>query len=248
MTLYRWANRPSSTTGSDYLIQNLDDFRFLDAAGNPIPMTAPYRKYRGAMFVLTKAMSHNWQGQISYVWSKTKGNINNTGRSGFGGSGFENPNNSIVNTEGYLSNDRTHELKVMLGYTIPIVDVQVSGFVRAISGGNYTSVPSTTVSSRTLNWFSSLRPNLEPLGSHRYPMRKTVDFRLEKLLRFGPNRISVFMDAGNLFNASVVTGRQTRYPNRTISLAGGGSAVVLYDSPTAVLAPRQIMFGGRWTF
>ena len=51
------------------------------------------------------------------------------------------------------------------------------------------------------------------------------------------------MDAGNLFNASTVTGRQTRYPNRTIS-----GNVVLYDGPTTVIGARQISFGGRWSF
>jgi len=248
LTLYKWANRPASTTGSDYLIQNIDNFQFLDASGNPIAATAPYRSYRGAMFVLTKTMSHNWQGQFSYVWSHTTGNINNGGRSGFGGTGYENPVNAIVNTSGDVSNDFTHELKVMLGYTVPKVDLSINTYIRAVSGGTYTPVPSSTVSSRTLNWFSSLRPYLEPLGSYRYPMLETMDLRIEKAFRYGPHRISAWIDFGNLFNASTVTGVQTRYPNRTIAVVGGPSAVVLYDSPTIVTTPRQIMIGGRWTF
>ena len=174
MTLYRWANRPADTTGSDYLIQNLDGYRFYDANNNPIPGATPYRKYKGAMFVLTKTLSNNWQGQFSYVWSETKGNINNAGRSGFGGTGWENPTVALVNTDGLLSNDRTHEFKVMAGYNIPKIDVGINAFIRSISGGTYTPVPSSTVSSRTLNWFSSLRPNLEPLGTYRYP---TLDHR-----------------------------------------------------------------------
>ncbi len=247
ITLYRWANRPDELTGGDFLMQNLDDFRFLDQDGRPIDHPAPYRRYRGAMFVLTKALSHNWQAQVSYVWSRTKGNINNGGRSGFGGSGWENPVNSIVNTDGFMSLDRTHEIKVMTGYTIPRVNASLNAYVRSISGSTYTPVPSATVSSRTLNWTSSLRPYLEPLGSHRYPTLTTVDLRVEKSFRLGGGRISAWGDFGNLFNVSTVTGRQTRYPNRTITTPSG-SWVVLYDSPTAVTLPRQIMIGARWTF
>lgn len=250
-TLYRWANRPDSTVGSDYLIQNLDNFKFLDANGNPLGMTEPYRKYRAAMFVLTKTLSHNWQGQFSYVWSKATGNINNAGRSGFGGSGYENPVNSIVNTDGYLSNDFTHELKVMAGYTIPKLDIALNAYARSVSGGTYTPVSSSAVSSRTLNWFGSIRPNLEPLGSYRLPTLRTMDFRVEKDFRFGGNKLSAWIDFGNLFNASTVTGVQARYPNRSIAVVtptSQSSAVVLYDSPTSVTTPRQIMIGAHWVF
>ena len=243
MTLYRWANRPGETTGNDYLIQNLDGYRFFDASNNPIPGATPYRKYTGAMFVLTKTLSSNWQGQFSYVWSETKGNINNAGRSGFGGTGWENPTVALVNTDGLLTNDRTHEFKVMAGYNIPKIDVGLNAYIRSVSGGTYTSVPSSSVSASTLNWFSSLRPNLEPLGTHRYPTQSIVDLRVDKSFRVGANRFMIWMDAGNLFNSSTVTGRQTRYPSRTIS-----GNVVLYDGPTTIIGARQFSFGGRWSF
>jgi hypothetical protein len=66
---------------------------------------------------------------------------------------------------------------------------------------------------------------------------------VDKTFRAGANRFAIWMDAGNLFNASTVTGRQTRYPSRTIS-----GNVVLYDGPTTVIGARQISFGGRWSF
>jgi hypothetical protein len=243
MTLYSWANRPAETTGQDYLIQNLDGYRFYNASNNPIPGSTPNRKYKGAMFVLSKSLSNNWQGQFSYVWSETTGNINNAGRTGFGGSSWENPTLALVNTEGKLSNDRTHELKIMGGYNIPKIDVGLNAFIRSISGGTYTPIPSSTVSSRTLNWFSSLRPNLEPLGTYRYPTLTLVDLRIDKSFKVGANRFMIWMDAGNLFNASTVTGRQTRYPNRTIN-----GFNVAYDGPTTITGARQITIGGRWSF
>ncbi len=249
MTLYSWANRPAETVGADYLIQNIDGYRFYDANNNPIGGPTPSRNYKGVMFVLAKTLSHNWQGQFSYVWSETKGSINNGGRSGFGGSGWENPTVALVNSDGFMSNDRTHEFKVLGGYNIPRIDVGISAFFRSISGGTYTPVPSTTVSSRTLNWFSSLRPNLEPLGTYRYPTLTAMDFRLDKSFKVGAHRFLVWMDAGNLFNASTVTGRQTRYPNRQIYYDPNlPPADVAYDGPTAVTSARQITFGARWSF
>ena len=199
------------------------------------------------MFVLTKTLSHNWQGQFSYVWSRTKGNINNAGRSGFGGSGWENPVNAIVNTDGYLSNDRTHEIKIMAGYTIPKIDVSLNAYVRSISGGTYTPVPSSTVSSRTLNWFSSLRPYLEPLGTlslpdaqdRRLEIRQVLQVRWQPLQRVGGRREPVQRVHGH--------GGADALPEPD-DLHAHGSCVVLYDSPTAVTTPRQIMVGGRWSF
>ena len=244
MTLYSWANRPEETVGSDYLITNIDGYRFYDTSGNPLPGASPYRKYKGAMFVLTKTLSNNWQGQFSYVWSEATGNLNNSGNSGFGwGTAWQNPTLALVNAEGRLVNDRTHEFKVMAGYNIPRIDVGINAYIRSVSGGTYTAFPSSAVSSRTLNWFSSLRPNLEPLGTYRYPTQTTVDLRIDKSFRVGIHKFMVWMDAGNLFNVSTVTGRQTRYPNRVIS-----GYTVLYDGPTSVIGARQITFGGRWSF
>jgi hypothetical protein len=243
MTLYRWANRPDNERGSDYLITNVDNFQYLDPSGNVIAAADPSRKYKGVMFVLTKNYSNRWQGQFSYVWSQTKGTVGNSGRSGFGGTGFENPTEGIVNAYGFMENDRTHEFKLMGGYQIPVIDVSLNAYLRSVSGRTYTPIPSSAVSSRTLNWTSSIRPNLLPRGSERYPGETTVDLRVEKSFRFGVNKFSAWMDVSNLFNANTVIARQTRYPDRTIA-----GYVVDYNGPTGITKARQIMIGGRWAF
>ena len=81
------------------------------------------------------------------------------------------------------------------------------------------------------------------MGTYRYPTLNVVDLRIDKSFRVGANRFMIWMDAGNLLNASTVTGRQTRYPNRTIN-----GFNVAYDGPTTITAARQITIGGRWTF
>src|SRR5262249_10251209 len=41
-----------------------------------------YSRYQGATFMLTKRMSHNWQGVVSLVVSQAKGRIASSARSG----------------------------------------------------------------------------------------------------------------------------------------------------------------------
>ena len=132
----------------------------------------------------------------------------------------------------------------MGGYNIPKIDVGLNAFIRSISGGTYTPVPSSTVSSRTLNWFSSLRPNLEPLGTYRYPTLNIVDLRIDKSFKVGANRFMIWMDAGNLFNASTVTGAPDplsephhRWLQRRSTMAR-----------PRLRAPGRSRFGGRWSF
>ena len=96
---------------------------------------------------------------------------------------------------------------------------------------------------RTLNWFSSLRPNLEPLGTYRLPTLTLVDLRIDKSFRVGVHRFAAWMDVGNLFNASTVTGVQNRYASRVIN-----GFTVAYDGPTTITGARQITIGGRWSF
>ncbi len=241
--LYRWANRPGQETGSDYFITNVDDFAYRDPSGTVLAPANAYRDYKGAMFVVSKNYRDRWQGQFSYVWSETKGTVNNTGRSGFGGSGFQNPTVGVVNADGRMTNDRTHEFKLFGGYQIPVIETSVNAYFRSISGGTWTPIPSSTVSARTLNWTGSLRPNLAPLGSERLPRLNVLDLRLEKSFRFDVHRFGIWMDIGNLMNADTVIGVQNRYPNRTIS-----GNVVQFGGPLAITTARQITFGGRWLF
>jgi hypothetical protein len=106
ITLYNWANRSVSDT--DFLIRNTTGFQFLDPSGNVIATLDPNRSYRALMLVWSKRYTNRWQAQASYVLSKAEGNVDNTSGQQISSSIFENPNRSIVNTDGRLTNDRTH--------------------------------------------------------------------------------------------------------------------------------------------
>lgn len=249
-TLYRWANR--AQTADRTQVVNYAGFQYKDPSGGIIGTLDPYRDYKGVMFVLTKSYSNRWQGQFSYVWSETKGNVNNGGRSGLGGSQFRNPNIALLNADGLLSNDRTHEFKLFGGYQIPLVEVAVNAYYSAVSGGTYTPVSLVSGSSSVLNWTGSLSLNLAPLGAERLDTQHRVDLRAEKLFNFDVHRFGIFVDVQNLFNADTITSVQTRVPSRSITYAGADgqptSATVAYKSPLSLISARQVTFGGRWSF
>ena len=249
-TLYRWANRSESP---DTVVTNFAGFQYKDPNGSVLGTADPSRKYKGVMFVLTKTLSSRWQGQFSYVWSKTEGTANNTGRVGLGGSGFRNPNLVLVNGYGLMSNDRTHEFKLMGGYTIPKVEVALNAYYRALSGATYTPVANVSGSSSVLNWTGSLNINLEPLGNQRYDLAHVVDLRVEKEFKIDVHRFGVFFDFANVFNTDNITGVQTRVPDRSITYSDPATGQptsfrVKYKSPTSVYSPIQMTWGLRWTF
>ncbi len=181
LTLYRWANRTSTP---QFLIQNVDDFNFMSPTGAVLGNTNAYRDYRGLMFVLSRALKNRWQAQLSYVYSTTKGNVNNDGAEGAGlSTTFENPNYALVNSEGDLGFDRTHEMKLFLGYQIPKVEVGLNAYLHAWSGRPWQGY--ATVSRSVVNMPSNINPWVEPRGTNRNEVETLVDLRAEKVFPVG---------------------------------------------------------------
>jgi hypothetical protein len=233
MTIYRWANR---TSDQRFLITNVDDFTF-DGA----PPANGYRTYDGAMFILERAYHNRWRAQASYVYSRTKGTVSNGAFSGVSSGQFETPNTVLVNTDGLVGFDRTHEFKLFVGYQVPKIEVSANVYYRAMSGLPYT--PFQRVSASTFNWTGSIDLLLEPRGNRRIESLQLLDLRFEKVFSVSGHRLGVYLDAENLFDAGMVTAVQTRNPSAVVS----GNTVLL-GSPTAITAARQLTFGGRWSF
>jgi hypothetical protein len=239
LTLYRLTNRAVSI--DDRLIRNVDGFQYRDAAGNVLGTANPYRNYKGFMAVLSKSFRDRWQAQASYVWSEAKGTVDNSGTASVTGSQFLTPNGILVNADGRMLNDRTHEFKFYGGYEVPRLDVLVSAAWRAMSGRTYNA--QRVVGGSTFNYPSSLTINLEQRGRRRLEKFQQVDLRLEKSFRYDVHRFSVFVDIQNLFNDDTIFAVQTRYPSRTIA-----GAPVAFEAPTQINTARQVTIGGKWTF
>ena len=258
-TYYKWANR--SASANNVYITNPDGFQYLDPAGNVLGTVDAYRKYKGAMFVLTKNYSNRWRAQLSYVWSQTKGTINNSSEGTYGVSSFyASPTMSLVNADGNLSNDRTNEIKAMVGVQIPKVEIAVNAYFRSLSGGTYAPYVqlsgSTVGYSPTGYYYASSagrRPSLEPRGSRRLDTLNILDLRLEKIFTIkGDHRLSVYSDITNALNTDTVTSVFNNVGGTSVfnppPATPGSTTAVPFGGPAAITPPRQIQIGARWSF
>jgi hypothetical protein len=243
MTLYSWANRPDDDA-QHFLIQQTNTVNYTMSDGSTVTAD-PYRTYKGLLLVFQRAYKNRWQAQTSYVYSITKGTINNSGTQGISSGQFETPN-GLVNTDGYAFGNRTHEFKVFAGYQIPKIEVSLNGYFRALSGNPYTAY--SNVSSGVFNWTGRINVNLEPRGSHRNDTWTQLDIRIEKVFDVGIHRFGFYADIENLFNQAIVTARQDRYPSRDLTSLTGESFTLPFGGPTTLIGGRQITLGGRWSF
>jgi hypothetical protein len=238
ITVYRWNNR---SVGEHLQITNYDGLEYLASDGSAVGTARPSRKYASMILVLQKAMAHRWAGQVSYVWSRTSGTVDNLFVENQQTQQFVTPNRAEINANGVATNSRTHELKTYATYQIPAIDVSLNAYYRLLSGTTYNAVQ--RLAGSVINYSFPIDINLEPAGSRRNDRLSLLDLRVEKVVKAGINRFGVYLDASNLLNATTVTARQTRHPGRPI--AGFN---VLFGDPTAVTLPRQATVGLRWWF
>jgi hypothetical protein len=250
ITLYNWANKDQSNT--DYIIRNVEGFQYLDPNGNVIGTAHPFRKYRSFMAVLNKRYTNRWQAQVSYVYAKATGNVDNSGGQQVATRQFETPNLALVNAEGDASFTPTHEFKLLGSYQIPRIEASVNAYLVATSGLPYNRIEQFSSSATTgLNTggLSSTyrRINIDPRGTYFLPNLYQLDLRIEKNFNFvGSNRIGVYADIQNLFNKGIITNVVTR--PTSVTLPDGTAFALPFNTPGAIQAPRQMRIGARWSF
>ncbi len=244
--VYTWANRDESET--DLLLTNPDAFQYLDPNGNVLGAARAYREYKGLMFVLDKRMSNRWLGRLSYVLSEANGTVDNTGFNSYGSSSqFETPTWALVNDDGRLSNSIRHELKLMLSYQIPVIEVSASTYFRSISGGYFSAFQRFSSSAINFPTSGGRQPWIEQRGSREYETQNLLDLRFEKIFKInnGHDRISVYADMNNVLNQDIITAVNTRWP--TVGIAGFDEPIQ-FGAPTGLTAPRRVTLGARWQF
>jgi Carboxypeptidase regulatory-like domain/TonB dependent receptor-like, beta-barrel len=224
----------------NFLITNVDGTPYFDADGNLIGTADAKRNYKSIMVVLNKRFSHRWQAQVSYVWSKTEGTVDNDGN-GTRTSNFISPNRSLINADGLLSYDRTHEFKVLGSVLIPKIDVSIAPYWRTISGFPLTALQTVSRSATNLPFAlvsSTARTvRLEPRGSRKTSLQNKLDIRVEKVFKLGGSqRLAAYGDIFNVFN--------TNYDFDLLTNVASEN----FGSPGAITAPRQVFIGARWSF
>jgi hypothetical protein len=139
-------------------------------------------------------------------------------------------------------------IRGLASYTIPKVDVLVSGIVRsqpALDRVANWAVPNAVIQSIT----GRLPPGGTATGNttidildndHRlYANRRTqIDMRFAKILRFGGRRLDIGVDLNNLLNTNYTTTYENNYQYTAGNTGLGGT----WNNPTAIIAPRFV----RW--
>ena len=210
---------------------------------NDVPGQNPYRKYQGVELLFNKRFSHKWQLLASYVYSVSKGTINNN----FGGDinwqgSMDNPN-LWINADGNSTNDPTHMLKLQGTYLAPL-GIYVNAYFRAITGNSYATRYRPPYIPGRATIFA------EPRGSHHYDVLTSLDVRLEKTFMLAEKyRLGILLDVFNVFNNDTITSWGNQVGASADYYPGTGDYSSTSDHYLyGIQAPRQARVGIRLIF
>jgi hypothetical protein len=138
------------------------------------------------------------------------------------------------------------QIKAFGSYTIPRIDVQVSGAFQSIPGPPLAAnlvVPNATVRPSLgrdlIGGAANVTVNLVAPGAMFGDRLNQLDMRFAKLVKAGRTRTSVNLDVYNLFNVSTVLAENSTYSNATIT----GWRV-----PTTIVTARFAKFSVQFDF
>jgi hypothetical protein len=116
------------------------------------------------------------------------------------------------------------QVKLFGAYTLPKVDVQISGAFQSIPGPQLAAnqvVPNAQIKPSLgrdlVGGAANVTVNLVPPGSMFGDRLNQLDLRFAKLLRYGRTRTSLNLDLYNVFNVSTVLAENSTYSNASIT-------------------------------
>ncbi len=205
-----------------------------------------YRRYNGVEVALQKRYSDRWMANASFAYNAAKDywdsprayedptNIVNLNGAEFapesGGSGIDN----IFTNANWL-------FKLNGMYTVPRVDVNVSGNMQYRQGYPYPNA--ITVTSRG-NGLNNINVLINPLGETRRPNVVYGDLSVSRAFTFRHVRLVPEMAVFNVGNVNTVLARR-RIVYSHNAASGAGSSPANADLISGVIAPRVIRFGVR---
>jgi hypothetical protein len=148
---------------------------------------------------------------------------------------------SPVNPYCRVAEPYTTDIRGLATYTIPRIDLQVSGTWRNDAGpmlsANYTVTSAIAAPSLGRNLSSgNVTVNLIEPGTFYADRRNNVDLRVAKILRYGRTRTQVGFDVYNLTNTDVVTGYNQRFTSTS------------WLTPTAIQPARYAKISAQFDF
>ena len=220
-------------------------YDYLNPGTDTLIVTNPHglkRTYRGAILSVTRRLKDNWQFVGSYVYSKTRGNFDNHATNAGGDPGGPGPfldtPNSLVNANGILTHDQTHQVKLQGTYLFPKINLSLSGTYTYYTGDTWTPLTSCLLQSDgtcfrfnqgTVRYFGEAR------GGERLPAWNQIDLRGEWHIP-GLNSASLLVDVFNATNQGIAL---------TVSNREGSSS---FGQPLTYSLPRTFRLGLHYVF
>jgi hypothetical protein len=231
----------------------------------------PRRRFRGVELAATKRFSNDWQLMASYLWSKLEGSYDGLVQIQTGqidpnvNSAFDYAEFQIHN-DGYLANDRSHQLKLAGSYTFPFgLDVGGSAFLR--SGTPITAMGWD-------DYYGNAEYYLSQRGQwDRGAWEYEASLHLGYPIKLGGVEINLLADVFNLLNRQGETARDQDYTLAQVldvidyangtalppiangtpctALVTGNNAIYCnpgFDKASAWQDPRSVRLGVRLTF
>jgi outer membrane receptor protein involved in Fe transport len=200
---------------------------------NPKPAT---RDYSALEIILDKKWDHNWQMQLSYVYSRPKGlvGVADSEQNSYT-TLFDDPN-TLTNAIGRYTNDIRHQLKLSGTIQAPF-GIIFGTYFRAYSGLRYTrQIRSQDLGLRLNQGNTTIYA--ETKGSRGLPSRYIWDIRLEKSFKIGRlPLLSLTADCFNILNENAVTSVETL-----------SSSTAQFEIARAIMDPRNVRLGIRVTW
>jgi hypothetical protein len=248
---------------------------------NTAPAPKAVRTYKGVEISANKRFSNNYQFFASYLWSRLEGNYDGTFQVS---TGQLDPNiNSaydyadfLVNNNGLLSNDRTHQLKFYGSYQVPTGSMMSGlniGFAAHYASG--TPLTARGYSGAYQNW----EYYLSSRGAFgRGPADYEADFHVGYPINVGTGHLNVIGDVFNILDRQAKTAVDLRFnrvqdwtanpcsglssdctPDGGITTVAGTLTPItkitgaapnpdFLKAGTAFTAPRTFRLGLRYTF
>lgn len=228
----------------DYFIMN-------PGISSPAGVTYPkaVRDYTGVELTAERKFADHYTWQFSYLWSQLKGNYEGAyqGIGGADGTGQLDPNiNSafdlpefIVNSDGRLSGDRTHQVKMNGSYEWDL------GLTAGASLTYQTGTPISRLGYH--DGYGRYELFLTPRGTEgRTPDTTRLDVNVAYTLRLqNKHRLRFVAEITNLLDSQTATVIDQRY---NFAQSDAGQTNANYKGAFAFQAPRSIRLGIRYSF
>jgi hypothetical protein len=198
------------------------------------------RKYYALDLFLEHPFDGKWQARVDYTYSRSYGNTEGQVLSTIGQDDVSKTQDwdaaaIMVNSNGVLSNDRTHQLKAYGSYMIT-PEWMLSGAMRIMSGapkaclGYYGNPESDPIGYGSAYHFCGGQPT--PLGSiGRMPWQKIVDLGVTYRPAFADGKLAFGLNIFNVFNERKPTVQDATYETARHTVSNTYGATLYQTTP-----------------